>query len=87
MVLLAPALAHVEPPVEGPQSFAARLPTAVLHGTQDGVCPVGASRAFAAAHPGLVSLTETEDDHPLRASYAEMTVLVRGASDRHGAQR
>jgi pimeloyl-ACP methyl ester carboxylesterase len=78
LVLLAPALFVVEPPVGDPAGLqvSATLPTRVLHGTADAVVPVACSRRFVAANPHAV-LTEVDDDHALRGSLPELVAAVR----------
>jgi len=69
-VLCAPAL-HREEAVDAiPHSN-----TRIVHGTQDEVVPVAASREFAAQHQ--VELTETTDGHRLAGSMSEVLAAVR----------
>lgn len=76
LLLLAPALGLVEPPVTD-REVGPVVPTRILHGTGDEICPISISRAFAEAHPELVRLEEVEDTHRLAASLPRIVAMVR----------
>ncbi len=65
LLLCAPALA-----LPNPRGFTTArgcpAPTVIVHGTDDEVCPISASRTFAARHGA--KLVEVADEHPLRRS-------------------
>ncbi|RMH43414.1 MAG: alpha/beta fold hydrolase [Deltaproteobacteria bacterium] len=74
LVLCAPALAALGPIPPPP------VPTTILHGTRDDVCPIEASRALA-RHDG-VDLVEVDDDHRLAGSLDRLVDVVRRAAAR-----
>ena len=78
LVLCAPALIRVEPPVADPDALTvpASLPCTVLHGVHDGVIPVAASQRLAARCPH-VRLLELDDDHRLAASLDALVAAVQ----------
>lgn len=66
LCLLAPALLMAEPPHE-PDTLVAPpgLPTIVIHGRPDDVCPIEGSRRYAERSGDHVELVEVDDDHRL----------------------
>lgn len=75
LVLCAPALGHVEPPVDR-MRLDPPAPTVVIHGRGDDICPAHISEAFAAAHPGVI-LELVDDDHRLGASVDVIVARTR----------
>ena len=79
LVLLAPALGHVEPPVRRAEDLVAPrgLPTVILHGRRDRIVPVELSRAYRDRSGAHVRLVELDDDHRLGASLHRMIAELR----------
>lgn len=66
LVLCAPALGRKEPPADT-MDLVAPVPTVVVHGTRDSICPIDLSRDFA-ARSELADLIEVDDEHRLADS-------------------
>ena len=81
LLLVAPALHLTEAPVTDDVLVPPDVPTIVIHGVEDEVVPISASRQFAAK--GEVELIETGDGHRLAESrdviIDAVSRLVRGA--------
>ena len=77
LVLCAPALILREPPVKDPDTLVVEpnLPCVVLHGLNDEVIPIEASRRLARRSPHI-ELRELDDDHQLTASLARIVEAV-----------
>ena len=83
LCLLAPALLLAEPPHE-PDSLAAppELPTIVIHGRQDDVCPIDGSLRYVERSGGPVELLEVEDGHRLVESLPVILEALRRLESR-----
>jgi alpha-beta hydrolase superfamily lysophospholipase len=78
LVLCAPALIRVEPPVDDPETLVvpADLPCICLHGTHDDIIPLEASQRLVLRSPH-VRLIERDDDHRLSNSLDALVDAVR----------
>lgn len=78
LCLLAPALLLDEPPHE-PDALAAPpdLPTVVIHGRQDDVCPIEGSRRYVERSGAHVELVEVDDGHRLVESLPTILAALR----------
>ena len=81
VILCAPALIRSEPPVVHPEQLTipSDLPCIIIHGRQDRVIPISASRELVERCPH-VELLERDDDHGLRGS---LDTLVHAAGRLH----
>lgn len=79
LLLCAPALALKEPPVDDVEAHRAPpgLPTVVIHGTQDTICPLDASRGYAERSGEHVELWVVDDGHRLDGSLDRLVEAVR----------
>jgi pimeloyl-ACP methyl ester carboxylesterase len=78
LLLLAPALHHNEPPLSPawvPRPPAG-MPVWVVHGLQDDIVPIAASRAYVAG-AAAAGLVEVQDGHGLSGSLAKIVALAR----------
>lgn len=75
LVLCAPALGRREPPADSLE-LVAPVPTIVVHGTRDSICPIELSRQFA-ERSGLARLFEVDDEHRLIDSLDTIVDAVR----------
>lgn len=75
LVLLAPALTWNEPPAGPPEALIAPPGTIVIHGLNDTVIPIRASRDLVARSPGT-TLIERDDGHRLEGSLDVMLEAI-----------
>lgn len=82
LLLLAPALHHREAPVHDPASLLAPadIPTILIHGLDDDVVPIGASRGYLAASLAVgrdIRMLELKDGHRLEHSLDQVIACAR----------
>lgn len=70
LLLLAPALGLKEPPVKelGELCAPPGIPTVIIHGVDDSICPIADSRAYVGRSHGQTQLLEVNDGHRLSQS-------------------
>ncbi len=79
LLLLAPALGLKEAPVTQLQELAAPqgIPTILIHGTEDTICPISDSREYATRSHEKTQLQEVSDGHRLKDSLSLMLKALK----------
>ena len=79
LLLLAPALGLKEAPIKKLQELVAPkgIPTILIHGIEDTICPISYSREYAARSHAKTHLREVSDGHRLKDSLSLMLKALK----------